>query len=381
MKVLLLENIDSVARQIFQKAGHEVVEIRRALPPGELAEIAADVIGIRSQTRITEEVFQKPRLVVAAYCIGINQIDLAACDRNGCVTFHDRYNNSRSVAELCIGSLINLGVWDKTANGSREMRGKMLGIVGYGNVGQQVGHLAEAMGMRLGFYDIEERAAHGNATRFGSMAELLAAADAVTFHVDGRGKNKNLFGAEQIKAMKPGAFVLNFSRGFVPVESDIAEALKSGHLGGVALDVHQNEPSGGQNFQSPLRGLPNVLLTPHIGGSTEEAQRAIGESTTKRVLDYLHYGTVQLSPSFPGRSYTESPIAGTRRIIYLHQNVPGQIGAAAQVLANHGVNIVGQHLMTNDRVGYAAFDAPLPEPEAVAEELSRLQGSIRVRIL
>ena len=394
MHVLLLEKIHPGARTLFEEAGHRVTEIPRALSPAELAETDADVIGIRSQTRVTADVFAKPRLVVAAYCIGVNQIDLAACDAHGCAVFHDRYNNARSVAELCmtsIGALLrqlleknretHAGVWNKSAIGSQEIRGKRLGIVGYGNVGQQVGALAEAMGMRVGFYDLEERPAPGNAHKYSSLKTLLGHSDVVTLHVDGRRQNRNIFGAEEVAAMKPGAVFINLSRGFVVVEEALADALRSRHLAGAAIDVHQTEPSGDEAFASPLQGLPNVLLTPHIGGSTEEAQRAIGDNTTKRVLDYIRAGTMQLSPCFPGRSYTDPMIPGTKRIVYIHRNTPGQISQASDLLARRGINIVGQHLLTNERIGYASFDVELSEPDGVIEALEKVPGAIRVRIL
>jgi D-3-phosphoglycerate dehydrogenase len=275
----------------------------------------------------------------------------------------------------------HLGIWNKTAAGSQEIRGKRLGVVGYGNVGQQIGALAEAMGMMVGFYDLEERPAHGNAHKFHSLNTLLANSDVVTLHVDGRRQNRNIFGPAEIAAMKPGAVFLNLSRGFVVVEEALAGALRDGHLAGAAIDVHQSEPGGSEPFASPLQGLPNVLLTPHVGGSTEEAQTAVGESTAKRVLDYLRYGALQLSPSFPGRSYTDAMIPGTRRIIYIHSNVPGQISQASEVLARRGINIVGQHLLTNERIGYASFDVELAEPDGVVEALQQIPGAIRARIL
>jgi D-3-phosphoglycerate dehydrogenase len=394
MKILLLEKIHSVARKVFEEAGHEVTEIPRAASPEELAAIDADVIGIRSQTRITREVFRKPRLAVAAYCIGVNQIDLAACDAHGCAVFHDRYNNARSVAELCMTSIGVLlrqlleknrethgGGWNKSAAGSKEIRGKRLGVVGYGNVGQQVGALAESMGMRVGFYDLEERPAHGNAHRYQSLKNLLANSDVVTLHVDGRRQNRNIFGPAEVAAMKKGSVFINLSRGFVVVEEALAEALRGGHLAGAAIDVHQNEPAANEPFASPLQGLPNVLLTPHIGGSTEEAQTAIGEGSSKRVVDYLRSGILQLSPCFPGRSYTDAMIPGARRIVYIHNNVPGQIGKAADALANRGINIVGQHLLTNERIGYASFDVDAPETAGVVEALQGIPGAIRTRVL
>jgi D-3-phosphoglycerate dehydrogenase / 2-oxoglutarate reductase len=394
MKVLLLEKIHSIARDLFEAAGHRVMEIPRALTPEQLADIDADVIGIRSQTRISQEVFRKPRLVVAAYCIGVNQIDLAACDLHGCAVFHDRYNNARSVAELCmtgIGVLLrqlleknretHSGVWNKSASGSQEIRGKRLGVVGYGNVGQQVGALAEAMGMRVGYYDLDERPAHGNARKYVTLQALLGDSDVVSLHVDGRGQNRNIFGPVEVAAMKTGAVFLNLSRGFVVVEEALADALRSGRLAGAAIDVHQSEPNGSEPFASPLRGLPNVLLTPHIGGSTEEAQQAIGDNTTRRVLDYLIRGTLQLSPSFLGRSYTDVMIPETRRIIYIHTNTPGQISKASELLASRGINIVGQHLLTNERIGYASFDVELSAPDGVVDALEKIPGAIRARIL
>ena len=394
MRVLLLERIHPSARGLFEEAGHTVTEAARAPAPAELAKMEADIVGIRSQTRITREVLAKPRFAVAAYCIGTNQIDLAACDASGCAVFHDRYNNGRSVAELCmtgIGLLLrqlleknretHRGVWSKSAKGSQEIRGKSLGIVGYGNVGQQVGALAEAMGMRVGFYDLEERPAHGNAHKFQNLKSLLAGSDVVSLHVDGRRQNRNIFGPAEVAAMKPGAVFINLSRGFVVVEDALASALRSGHLAGAAIDVHQTEPAGDEGFASPLQGLPNVLLTPHIGGSTEEAQQAIGESTTRRVLEYIASGRLQLSPSFPGRSYTDPMIPGARRIIYIHSNTPGQISRASDELARRGINIVGQHLLTNERIGYASFDVELMEPDSVIEALQKIPGAIRTRIL
>ncbi len=395
VRILLLEDIDRVARQMFQKAGHEVVEIRHALAPGELAKYKADVIGVRSGTQVTEEVFRHhPRLVVAAYCIGTDKIDLQACENNGCVTFHDRYSNGRSVTELCmfyIGILLRQlliknrqtheGIWDKRAKDAHEVRGKRLGIIGYGNIGQQVGSLAEAMGMKVGFFDLAERPALGNARKYSTMDKLLANSDVVTIHVDGRDGNRNRFGVAEIEKMRKRAYFINLSRGFVVHEDALAKAITSGHLAGAALDVHRNEPKNGEKFHSPLQGLDNVILTSHIGGSTREAQRAIGKGTTQRVLDYLDKGFVQLSPSFPQKSFTDSLLPGTARIIYIHWNEPGQIGAAGKVLANHQANIVNPRLLVNERIGFAVFDVQVLKTGGIVRDLEKLPGAIRARIL
>ena len=391
----MLENIDSSADDIFKSHGIRVERCSRSLSPLELAEIHAEIVCIRSATTITEQVFNKPRLVIAAYCIGTNQIDIPACSRHGCMTFHDPLSNGRSVAEMVVGTTVNLfrglldksnamhqGKWRKSAANSWELRNKVMGVVGYGNIGQQVAGLAESLGMHVLFYDKKPKAALGRA-RSCTLDHLLANSDLVTLHVNGDPDNRDLFGADKISAMKQGAFLVNMSRGFVVDEVALATAISDLHIGGAAIDVFKYEPDNGAPFISPLQGLPNVQLTPHVGGSTLEAQRNIAISTSERIVDYVGAGSIQLSPTFPNDTYVSEVRPGAKRVIYIHVNQAGQSALLSSTLANHGLNIVREMLFTNDQMGYAAYDVVFNgcDPSIVERELSSLPGAIRVRIL
>jgi D-3-phosphoglycerate dehydrogenase len=395
IRVLLLESIhpDAVAR--LAKEGYQVETRPGALSEDELTAAVAGVhlLGIRSGTQVTERVLAAAPdlLAVGAFCIGVNQIDLAAASGRGIAVFNAPFSNTRSVVELALAEIIALtrrltgknalmhgGVWDKSATGSHEVRGRRLGIVGYGNIGGQLSVLAENLGMSVSFYDTADKLALGNARRCGTLAELLEAADAVTLHVDGRPGNSGLFGEAEFAAMRPGSLFLNLSRGFVVDHAALRRHIESGHLAGAAVDVFPSEPrSRGDEFTSELRGLPNVILTPHVGGSTEEAQRGIGEFVAGKLHDYLTAGTTSLSVNLPGVALP--PAAGTHRLVHLHHNTPGVLATINRVLAEHHANIEGQLLGTRDDLGYVVTDIG---SEYTADMLAQLRGldvTIRLR--
>lgn len=398
MKILLLENPHESADPLFAAEGVEVIRVTGSLDESELIEAAADVemIGLRSKTQLTRKVIESaPKLLaIGAYCIGTNQIDLPAATQRGVAVFNAPYSNTRSVVEMAIGEIITLtrripsknanlhrGVWEKSASGAHEVRGRTLGIVGYGNIGRQLSVLAEAMGMRVVFFDIAEVLAMGNAKRCGSLEELLAISDVVSVHVDGRPENKLLFGAKEFAQMKPGAIFLNLSRGQVSNRSDLAEALLSGHLSGAGIDVFQQEPKkNGDPFSSPLQGIDNVILTPHIGGSTLEAQEDIGRFTTTKLLSYLRKGSTELSVNMPELKLRASE-STKHRIAFIHRNTPGVMARINQIFANHGANIEGQVLGTSGEVGYALADISSELPEPAVREVESLPEAIRMRVL
>lgn len=393
LKALLLENISGVAKSNFVRAGFEVETAPGALGEDALKEKlrGVEVLGIRSKTRITRGVLETvPELVaIGAFCIGVDQIDRSACSERGIGVFHDPHSNSRSVAELALGEIITLvrrvfsastqmhgGVWNKTAAGSHEVRGLTVGIVGYGRIGSQLSDLAEAAGMRVIFSDVTDVLARGNAKR-ASFQEVLQQADIVTLHVDGKPRNRNLFGEEEFGLMKPGAHFLNLSRGFVVDHEALARNLKGGRIAGAAVDVFPNEPESGGTFQSPLQGLPNVILTPHIGGSTEEAQQNIGQFVSSRLVEYLRTGNTMLSVNLPHcqlEHYAES-----YRLTHIHRNMPGMLFAINEVLATRGINIERQVLDTRGDLGYAIYDINQPCDAELLEDLSRVHHTIRVR--
>jgi D-3-phosphoglycerate dehydrogenase / 2-oxoglutarate reductase len=396
-KALLLENLHPQARSILEAAGFDVTTRTGALDESELIEAldGVQLLGIRSKTQVTAEVLANaPDLVtVGAYCIGTNQIDLAAAAHRGIATFNAPFSNTRSVVEVAIADIISLtrrltvfneemhaGVWNKSATGAHEVRGRTLGIIGYGNIGTQLSVLAENLGMRVVFYDTAEKLALGNARRMDTLDELLETADVVTLHVDGRAGNAGLFGAKQIARMKPGAILLNLSRGFVVDPASVRDAIVSGHLSGAAIDVFPVEPKRkGDPFESELRGLPNVILTPHTGGSTEEAQEAIGIFVSNKVRDYLATGSTTLSVNLPNLALEQPP--GVHRVAYLHRNVPGVLAAVNATLAEHGVNIEGQLLATRGEIGYVVTDAGSAVDDAVVEALTTRPESVRLRLL
>ncbi|MEO0582513.1 MAG: phosphoglycerate dehydrogenase [Bacteroidota bacterium] len=397
IKVLLLENIHPFAEDAFRQEGYQVEIIGRALSEDELCEKIKDVsiIGIRSKTHITEKVLAHANrlLVIGAFCIGTNQIDLGAASERGVVVFNAPYSNTRSVVELALGEMIMLmrripsmnagmhrGVWNKSAKESYEIRGKRLGIIGYGNIGAQLSVLAEAMGMQVYYYDLIEKLALGNAVKIGSLRDLLSVVDVVSLHVDGRQENQLLIGEEELAAMKPGAILLNLSRGKVVDIPALVKYLKNGHLRGAALDVYPLEPKSNQDeFVSELLGLDNVILTPHIGGSTQEAQQNIAQYVPARITDYINSGNSYGSVNFP-----EAQISGkghAHRLLHIHHNVPGVMSKITQAMADHEVNIEGQTLKTNEQIGYLIMDINQDYDTVVLDKLRTIEHTIRFRVL
>ncbi|WP_420197064.1 phosphoglycerate dehydrogenase [Brevundimonas vesicularis] len=397
MKMLLLENIHPAAVERLEEAGYSVETQKGALDEDDL--IAAikgvHVLGIRSKTSVSRRVLeQADRLMaVAAFCIGTNQIDLDAASDHGVAVFNAPYSNTRSVVELAIGLMIvlmrdvadksaamHVGKWNKSATGSKELRGKTLGIVGYGAIGSQLSVLAENLGMRVLFYDLSERLALGNARRMRSLDALLAESDVVTLHVDGRKENADIFGAAQFGRMKEGALFLNLARGHVVDVGALSQAIGSGRVAGAAVDVFPEEPrTNADPFESPLQGLPNMILTPHIGGSTEEAQEAIAEFAAERLLGYLNRGDTTFSVNLPNVQLSE--VSGAHRILHIHRNQPGVLAELNRALASAGLNILGQHLKTDERTGYVITDVDRDyDPEAL-RELKTVPGTLKFRTL
>ncbi len=397
IKVLLLENIHADAAKTFSDEGYPVRTVDRALDEAELTRELADVLilGIRSKTKITSRVLAAaPRLLaIGAFCIGTNQINLAECDKKGIAVFNAPYSNSRSVVELALGEMLMLlrkvfnkseklhvGVWDKSASGSFEARGKRLGIVGYGNIGSQLSVLAEALGMEVYFYDIEEKLALGNTKRCRSLAELLRKSDIVSLHVDGRPENKNLIGEKELARMRPGSYLVNISRGNVVDLDALAKHLAAGHIAGAAVDVFPEEPKGnGELLVSPLQGLPNVILTPHIGGSTEEAQKNIAGYVAGRIIDFINNGDTSMSVNLPN---VRLPLLKkAHRIIHIHENIPGMLARVNEIFAAHKINIVGQYLKTTETIGYTITDIESAHGNEVIAALKAVPHTIKARIL
>ena len=385
MKVLLLENISAVAVEVFRTAGYEVESLKPAFDERELLDKirGVSILGVRSKTHVSKAVLDAASELVSvgAFCIGVEKIDRAAASERGIAVFNDPHSNSRSVAELAMGEIVVLlrrtfaastqmhsGVWNKSAAGSHEVRGLTLGIVGYGKIGSQLSDLAEAMGIRVVFYDVSHVLARGNARAVG-FRELLEMSDVVTLHVDGKPQNKNLFGADEFAAMKDGACFLNLSRGFVVDHNALAACLKSGKVAGAAIDVFPSEPESGAGFKSALQGLPNVILTPHIGGSTEEAQQNIGQFVSAKLIDYVRTGDSTLSVNLPQchLEYEE----GSYRLMHIHHNVPGILRAINDILGDRGINIERQVLDTRANLGYSIYDINRP---CDAELMALLRG-------
>jgi D-3-phosphoglycerate dehydrogenase len=397
VKALLLENVHPEARRLLEGAGLEVIEQRSALDERDLCEALPGirVLGIRSKTQLTAAaIAAAPDLIaVGAFCIGTDQIDLSAASALGVAVFNAPYSNTRSVVELALAEIIAMtrrltekdramhaGTWDKSAHGAHEVRGRTLGIVGYGNIGAQLSVVAEALGMRVVFYDTADKLALGNARRCVSLDELLEISDIVSLHVDGRPSNSSLFGEKEFSQMRPGALFLNLCRGFVIDHEALRTHLLSGHLAGAAVDVFLDEPrSAGEEFTSVLRGLPNVILTPHIGGSTEEAQADIGAFVGAKLVDFVREGTTSLSVNLPQVALPPAP--GTHRLAHLHQNVPGVMAAINSVLADHQVNVEAQLLGTRGELGYALTDIGIDYADAVLARLREMSETVRLRVL
>lgn len=397
LKALLLENLHPLATALLEESGVQVETRPGALDEDELLEALDGVhlLGIRSKTEVTARVLEQAPdlLAIGAFCIGTNQIDLAAAAGNGVVVFNAPFSNTRSVVELAIAEIIVMarrltekdralhdGRWEKSATGSHEIRGRRLGIVGYGNIGSQLSVVAEALGMQVYFYDTADKLALGNARRCSSLHELLEVAEAVTLHVDGRPGNAGFFGREQFERMRPRSLFLNLSRGFVVDYDVLREHLVSGHIAGAAVDVFPDEPKQkGDPFESSLRGIPNVVLTPHIGGSTEEAQEDIGRFVATKLRDYVQRGATTLSVNVPGLALEAHP--GLCRITHVHRNTPGVLATVNRILAEHGSNIEGQLLATAGDTGYVVTDVAGPLPTDLVEELRAMPETVRVRVL
>ncbi|MDD2792809.1 MAG: phosphoglycerate dehydrogenase [Sediminibacterium sp.] len=398
INILFLENISDRAVQQFKQNGY--VNIRKlsgALSEEELIKAVKDVhlIGIRSKTMITQKVLSAaPKLqAIGCFCIGVNQVDLKAATNAGVVVFNAPYSNTRSVAELVIGASIMLirkiidknnaahqGIWMKEAKGSYELRGKTLGIIGYGNIGSQVSVLAESIGMKVLFFDTETKLPLGNARSAKNMKEVLSQADIVSLHVPETALTKNLINKAMIKSMKNGSILINYARGEVVDLKALAAALTEGRLSGAAIDVYPLEPEkNGDHFETPLQGLKNVLLTPHIGGSTEEAQQNIGEDVSIKLFQYLERGITNGSHTVPAIGLP--PIEGAHRILHIHQNVPGVMSAINTALSKNNINILGQYLSTNSQIGYVVLDVDKKLSKQAVELLKDIKQTIKVRLL
>ncbi len=397
VRVLLLENIHADAVSRLESEGYQVESVAGALDETELIERIEGVhlLGIRSKTQITAKVIDAADSLIAvgAFCIGTDQIDLAAASQAGIAVFNAPFSNTRSVVELALAEIIAMtrrlteknaamhaGIWDKAADGSHEVRGRRLGIVGYGNIGTQLSVLAENLGMHVSFYDTADKLALGNAHRCDSLNDLLEHSDVVTLHVDGRPGNAGFFGADQIARMRQGAIFLNLSRGIVVDHIALRDALTSGHLAGAAIDVFPKEPKGrGDEFVSELRGLPNVILTPHIGGSTEEAQSDIGDFVANKLAHFVREGNTTLSVNLPSIALPEQ--AGMSRVVHVHINMPGVLAQVNSILAEHQVNVEGQLLSTRGEYGYLITDISGGYSDAVLERLRAMDQTIRLRVL
>ena len=397
ISVLLLENVHPDAERILRNEGYQVEVHSGAMDEDELADKIKDVsiLGIRSKTQVTKKVVDNAQRLIAvgAFCIGTNQIDLEACMKKGIPVFNAPYSNTRSVVELAIGEIIMLmrdlpdkiaqmhdGVWNKSAGNSFEVRGKKLGIVGYGNIGAQLSVVAESLGFTVYYYDVVERLALGNAIKCSNLQELLEQVDVVSLHVDGRPENENLIGAREFELMKDGVVFLNLSRGHVVNIEALEKSLASGKIRGAGIDVFPQEPKTNQEpFESVLRNHPNVILTPHIGGSTLEAQENIGNFVPGKIIEYINTGSTTNSVNFPNLQLPM--LENAHRLIHIHYNAPGILAHINNILAGHNTNIVGQYLKTNETVGYVITDIDKQYDKAVIQDLKAIQGTIRFRIL
>ena len=398
IKVLFLENISDKAVQYFKQQGYaDVKKVAGALSEEELIKVIKDVhiLGIRSKTFISKKVLDSAKKLqaIGCFCIGVNQVDLKACKQKGIAVYNAPYSNTRSVAELVIGASILLirrildknkaahnGIWNKDAKGSFELRGKTMGIIGYGNIGTQLSVMAEAMGMRVQFYDIETKLPLGNAQARKSIKEIVSSSDIISLHVPETTQTKNLINKAVLKQFKTGSILVNYARGEVVDLDALAETIKEKYIAGAAIDVFPVEPEkNGDAFSTPLKGLSNVLLTPHIGGSTEEAQENIGEDVSIKLYQYLERGVSNGSHTIPSLSLP--PVDGAHRILHIHKNVPGVLGAINTLLSKNKINIVGQYLKTNDEIGYVVLDVDSKLSKQAMTLLKEVKETIRVRML
>jgi len=398
LKILLLEGIHPSAERIFRDAGYQNIEtVKTALTGEELKSRLEGVhfLGIRSRTTLTRDIFEAADKLVAVgcYCIGTNQVDLTAATEHGVVVFNAPYSNTRSVAELVLAEAILLlrgipeknakahrGGWAKTANDSFEIRGKTLGIVGYGSIGSQLSVLAEGLGMRVIFYDVVSKLPLGNASQTPSLEALLGQADIVTLHVPDLPSTRNLIDQERISQMKPKSILINASRGTVVDIDALTKALADSHLLGTAIDVFPVEPkSNNDEFLSPLRGFDNAILTPHIGGSTQEAQENIGVEVAEKLVRYSDNGSTLTSVNFPEVALPPHP--NHHRVLHVHENRPGVLSAINTVFAENQINIGSQFLQTSDKIGYVVIDVDRDYSDVALEKLSEIEGTIRCRVL
>lgn len=398
INILLLENISDTAVQNFKKAGYtSVKKIGGALSEEELVKAVKDVhlLGIRSKTQITSKILEAATKLqaIGCFCIGVNQVDLKAATQRGVTVFNAPYSNTRSVAELVIGLSIMLirripdknkaahaGIWNKDAKGSYELRGKTLGIIGYGNIGSQLSVLAESLGMKVIFYDVQTKLPLGNATAMDTLKEVLQTADIVSLHVPETNQTKNLINKHNLKYFKKGSILINYARGEVVELEALKQFIEDGNIGGAAIDVFPWEPEkNGDRFTTPLQGLPNVILTPHIGGSTEEAQLNIGEDVSNKLLQYLERGVTIGSHTVPELALPLQE--GTHRILHIHRNVPGVLSEINTTLSNNHINILGQYLKTNDAIGYVVLDVNKNISLNALKLLKEVKETIKVRLL
>ncbi len=398
--VVLLEGVHARGAALMESEGFHVESLPSSPDPAKLKALlaSAHIVGVRSKTRLpTELLDQAPRLLaIGCFCIGTDQVALTHARSKGIPVFNAPFSNTRSVAELTIAEVIALhrglldksaqmhaGKWDKSAAGAHEVRGRTLGIVGYGHIGSQVSVLAEAMGMRVVYHDIVPRLPMGNARPLRTLAELLKEADVVTLHVPSTPATANLIGSKQLRSMKAGAVLINNARGSVVDVHALAESLKSGRLAGAALDVFPHEPSGkGEAFESPLRGIPGVILTPHVGGSTEEAQETIATDVAEKLLRFINVGSTTGAVNVPEVELPEQQgAARAHRILHFHRNVPGVLSTMHAIIAREGANISAEYLRTNEDVGYVVLDADPKDAKKVMEALRKVPETIRVRML
>lgn len=398
IRILFLENISDAAVNNFSRHGYvQVDKISKALTEEQLIKEVSNVhiLGIRSKTQVTKNILNaaKKLQAIGCFCIGVNQVDLKAATKNGVVVFNAPYSNTRSVAELVIGSAIMLirripdknkaaheGVWMKDAKGSYELRGKKLGIIGYGNIGSQVSVLAEGLGMKVIFYDIETKLPLGNAEDSKSLKELLNRSDIVTLHVPETSLTKNLISRTNLKHFKKGAILINYARGEVVDLEAVRKSILEGNIGGAAVDVFPREPEkNGDRFKTPLQDCPNVILTPHIGGSTEEAQQNIGEDVSVKLFNYLEKGITLGSHTVPALALP--PQEGSHRILHIHNNVPGVLSEINTELSKYNINILAQYLKTNDEIGYVVLDVDKKLSAQALGLLKEVKETIKVRML
>lgn len=398
IKILLLEGVHPGAVEMFKNAGYSNIDyIKTSLSDEELKERIKDVhfVGLRSRTQITASVLEVAEKLVAigCFCIGTNQVDLAAAEERGIPVFNAPFSNTRSVAELVLGEILLLlrgvpersalahrGIWQKTANHAFEARGKRLGIIGYGHIGIQLSIIAESIGMQVSYFDIESKLSLGNATQVYSMEELLNNSDVITLHVPETPQTQNMIGAEELAMMKPGAIFINASRGTVVDIDALAASLKSKHLAGAAIDVFPVEPkSNDEEFISPLREFDNVILTPHIGGSTQEAQENIGYEVAGKLIKYSDNGSTLSAVNFPEVSLPEHP--GTSRLLHVHHNKPGILSQIVQAFSADNINIASQYLQTTPKIGYVVIEVECAQSEQALAKLKSIDGTIRARIV